>query len=179
MTLPICILLFVLSAIGIFVALHLSPLTKEQISYLASRRRAKYLQRYFCFLRGRVAVNPQFKSQLERAGSFYPIDVPLESWPRIAAGILKWKKHEWALVAFERNRRVVSLWANKGPNNSMVTVLLPIESLLTKARELGASTILWCHNHPNSDPRHLDLLRPSETDLNTASCLAPPSPISG
>lgn len=38
-------------------------------------------------------------------GEIYLLDEKLEEFPSIAAGLLKYKKHEWRLTALEKDRK--------------------------------------------------------------------------
>jgi len=168
MAVLVYLFLLCLAVAGGFVALHLDPLTKEHVLDLADQRRRSYLANYFRFTPGQVGVNGRFKSSLKPDGKFYTVSEPLREWPRIAAGLLKGKKHEWIVVAFEREQRIVLVWANKGPNNSTVPLGLPMDSVVAMAKERGCSSILISHNHPNSHPRYYDCTTPSQTDLDSA-----------
>ncbi|MBI2817096.1 MAG: hypothetical protein HYX72_09170 [Acidobacteria bacterium] len=88
---------------------------------------------------------------------------PLASFPAIAAALLKSKKHEWILFAFEANKCVRLLWFNKGPDRNSVAPLLRDYEIVDAAVTLAVSTVLCFHNHPNA------VLTASDQDLRSAA----------
>lgn len=146
------VILAVVLLIG-FIATHLQPLSNVQVLALANKRRRKHVNAYFAFVSGEVAVNPEVKSRLKPTGSFYEMSEPLTKWPGLAAGLLKYKKHEWIMIALERQQEIILLWVNKGDNNTSVNLLASIDDLVSRAKARDCTSILAFHNHPNSNPR--------------------------
>jgi hypothetical protein len=89
-------------------------------------------------------------------------------FPSLAAGLLKYKKHEWSIIAFERGKRVSLVWLNKGPSRESVSSHLSAEEIAVVAKEKDATSVLCFHNHPNPAPSYLDCTRRSEQDIETA-----------
>jgi len=165
----------VLALAGIFgvvvlllILTHLRPLTEEEVRQLGTKRRSKQVRRYFSFERGEFSVSKEFKKRMEPSGRFYPISESLQKFPPVAAALLKYKKHEWAIIAFERNKEIFLIWLNKGLNRSSVSPYLSPEAMGKVADERGATSILEFHNHPNPDPNYLVCTKPSDLDLATA-----------
>ena len=103
---------------------------------------------------------------------FYPFSYPLHAFPSLAAALLKYKKHEWVLVAFEKDKQVGLVWENKGPDNTQVPLYLPSDQVQMTARREASTSVLVFHNHPNPDPYHFDALRPSDQDHKSATQMA-------
>ena len=162
------VLVLLIAVLGAFIATHLQPMTDVQVRDLALKRRQNQVHAYFAFIRGEVSVNPDVKSRLKPTGTYYEMSEPLTKWPGLAAGLLKYKKHEWIMIALERQEEVILLWVNKGANNTSVNLLVPITELISRARANGCTSILACHNHPNSNPRLFNCTNPGQTDVNTS-----------
>ena len=81
---------------------------------------------------------------------------------------MKYKKHEWILIAFEKMRKIDFIWINKGLNRESVASHLPIEQIISIGKEHGFSSVLIFHNHPNRNPNMYDCSKPSEQDLISA-----------
>lgn len=82
----------------------------------------------------------------------------------MAASLLKYKKHEWALLAFEQERVIHEFWTNKGADRSSVHILLSINEIVQRCRKDCVSSVLFFHNHPNPDPAHYSTAVPSDLD---------------
>jgi hypothetical protein len=167
------ILLGVVLAGGlIFVLSHLRPLTEAESEALSHSRRRKAIQAYYSFDRYERSVDYHFKKNMAANGSIYNISQTLFEFPALAAGLLKYKKHEWIIVAFERNQRIDKLWLNKGLDRSQVHFGLS----LSRVRELAVvgeySSVLIFHNHPNPDPSFYSTAGASGKDKETAGQLA-------
>ena len=126
------------------------------------------LERYFSFDEREFNVNSFLKSTMNAEGEFHNWDESLSEFPALAAGLLKYKKHEWVIVGFEKNKRVTKAWLNKGPDGTQVSTYLSNEAIVRIAKQGGYSTILTFHNHPASDPANFSYHEPSSTDLETA-----------
>jgi len=162
-------LIFVIIVVfGAVVAVHLRPLNEEEIEILARKRRNKEILQYFSFATVRFSVNMDFKKSMNPKGQLYQVDESLSAFPSFAAALLKYKKHEWFIIGFEKNRRVNSMWVNKGPDRS--TVFLPRLDTYEYLRELAKAnkqtSVLRFHNHPNEN------YYPSDPDVQSASSWA-------
>lgn len=156
----------------IFVLTHLRPLTDEETRSLASKRRSARIREYFSFDRRERNANPDFKKQMNPSGAFYRINESLSEFPSIAAALLKYKKHEWLVIGFEKDRQVELMWVNKGSDRSKVTIPLTAEAIVSIARRENLNSVLIFHNHPNPSPNHLDCTNPSDADKKSAAAYA-------
>lgn len=156
----------------IFVVTHLRPLTEKEVAQLATKRRSKEIRMYFSFDREEIEVDKQFKKRMNPNGRFYQISEGLFRFPSVAAALMKYKKHEWIIVAFEKNKEVNRIWLNKGVSCSSASLKLPSKRIAEIAKQEKFSTILILHNHPNKNPKYYDCSRPSETDVKFAKDVA-------
>jgi DNA repair protein RadC len=157
-------------SIAIFIGLHLRPLDNEEIVNLANKRRNKGIKNYYSFSRMGVVANPQFKKEMAADGAFYNIQSTLHEFPSLAAALLKYKKHEWMIVAFEKNRKIDLVWLHKGPDNSKV--FFPHFQMIQHHAESGNYiSVLIFHNHPNPDPNNFYLLGASQQDMEAAKSI--------
>lgn len=159
----------VVAGIMLFIVLHLRPLAEHEIRALGTKRRNRNIEAYFHLDKTERSVNLEFKKSLNPRGVFYRVDLPLYSAASTVAGLLKYKKHEWIVVAFEKGKQVGHLWVNKGHNNSSASIYLQLNDALGTAIRNGYSSILLFHNHPNSNPSRYNCTQASKTDLATAS----------
>lgn len=159
-------------AVTAFILLHLRALCPDEVRALARKRRAKSIHSYFAFSHLPVAVNQEFKKQMESAGRFYRVAEEVSTFPAVAAGLLKYKKHEWIILGFEKDKQVVMFWTNKGPDNTRVFSLLDFVGTVQIADKIGANTLLVLHNHPNPDPSRYAMMAPSDRDKASAQGLA-------
>jgi hypothetical protein len=159
----------VVAGIMLFIVLHLRPLADHEIKALGIKRRKRNIEAYYHLDNVERNVNPEFKKSLNPRGVLYRVDLPLHSAASTVAGLLKYKKHEWIVVAFEKGKQVGHLWVNKGHNNSSASIYLPLDEVLNTARRNGYSSVLMFHNHPNSNPSRYNCTQASKTDLVTAS----------
>jgi hypothetical protein len=153
----------------IIIALHLRPLEEHEVKSLSTKRRNKSVESYFLSDDVEHSVNSEFKNKLNPNGVFYQVDLSLHTVAATVAALLKYKKHEWIIIAFEKHKKVHRLWVNKGHNNSSASIYLPLNQSLEVALQNGYSSILMFHNHPNSDPSKYDCTQASKTDLDTAA----------
>ena len=151
-----------------FILIHLRPLSINEVNSLGRKRRRSKIKRYFKFNESEKKANKNFKKRMNPNGKFYTIDVNLYNFPSLAAALLKYKKHEWILIGFEKEKKVKYLWMNKGINRDAVASDLSPESMVVKAHENGFTSTLILHNHPNIDPRRYDCTKPSKQDIKTA-----------
>ena len=159
----------VIAGIILFVVLHLRPLADYEIKTLGMKRRKRHIEAYYRLDNAERSVNPELKKSLNPRGVFYRVDLPLYSAASVVAGLLKYKKHEWIIVAFEKDKQVGHLWVTKGQNNSSASIYLPLDKALNTAIRNGYSSILMFHNHPNSNPSSYNCTQASKADLVTAS----------
>lgn len=174
MTLSVFAFLFVLWIFYelYFYITHQHPLNKDEIFALAKKYRDIEISEYFKFDKREMVINPEFKSKLKSTGKMYGFNEKLYDTPSIIASILKGKKHEWAAVAFEKDKTVLYVWFNKGKDNRSVVTQLNNEEIKEFALENNITTVLHFHNHPNSNPNLYDCSNPSQTDLNSAEMLS-------
>ncbi|PKM44952.1 MAG: hypothetical protein CVV03_07230 [Firmicutes bacterium HGW-Firmicutes-8] len=151
-----------------FTITHLDPLTEEEIRALAAKRRTNKIQIYYAFNRSEIVVDPIIKNKMNPNGKFYSVCEDLDRFPSYAAGLLKYKKHEWIIVAFERNRKVDSMWINKGLNRECVSCNLDLDQIRNLAKQGNYTSVLIFHNHPNSNPNFYDCRMPSFQDLHSS-----------
>jgi len=121
------VILPILIIIVLIILTHLRPLTFEEVMILGSKRRTKELKEYFSFKNYEVNVDMTFKKRMNPNGKFYQFNEVLYEFPSIAAGLLKYKKHEWSIIAFERETKIFLIWLNKGSDNSSVSTLISSE----------------------------------------------------
>lgn len=168
----VIIILIVLASLIIFVFYTTRPLNPNQAIHLAGKRRVKSINDYYHFQNVDLAFNSDFKKSMNPKGAFYQINEHLRIIPTLIASLLKYKKHEWIVIAFERQQQVDLIWSNKGADRSSVSSLLYNEEILKKALFSKHSTILIFHNHPNANPKHYDCSNPSQADIDSAKILA-------
>jgi len=160
--------IFILFSILIFIILHLKPLTFEQIEQLSTKVRKLEIVKYFRFEKREYLPNKEFKKNMNPIGSFYQIEESLFDIPAVVSSLLKYKKHEWIIIAFEKNKKVSMIWVNKGNDNSSVSLKYEIRYFVDIAIENNYTSILIFHNHPNSKPNEYSKISPSESDIVSA-----------
>ncbi|MBU1627283.1 hypothetical protein KKB18_07940, partial [bacterium] len=122
----------------------------------------------FYFNKFEFNVNQEFKKKMNPNGKLYSINQSLYEFPSIAAALLKYKKHEWIVVAFEKEKKVELIWLNKGFDRERVSSYLSINEISKIALSNNLSSVLMFHNHPNSNPNFYDCRKPSKLDLKSA-----------
>src|SRR5437762_2681537 len=105
--LAIALLIVSLVAIDIFQNRH--PLTQEETSRLASKRRRDRQFQVFRFCQQPRPANPADKKAMKSTGEFVVCDLDYYEAPSRIAGLLKYKKHEWIVFALIARKRVVRL----------------------------------------------------------------------
>lgn len=161
------LIIFVL-AFAALIAFYSQPLNQNQVIKLAIKRRNIKIKKYFTF-HGKTIPDIGFYKQLMKAyGDYAPAEVYLSDFPDLAAGMLKYRKHEWVIVAFEKEHWIDIFWANKGEDRSSVNVMLSPEIISNVANQYNYSTVLIFHNHPNANPQYFDCTKPSTTDIDSA-----------
>lgn len=150
--------------------IHFSnPLTDKEIETLATKRRNKAIRGYYDFNIFEYVVNADFKKKLNSSGEMYAVNDLLWEFPSITAALLKGKKHEWIIIGFERDKRIIKMWANKGFDNSSVNVPFTPEQIVEIAKQDDCLSVLIFHNHPNSNPQRYDCSMASNQDKITAT----------
>jgi len=153
----------------LFVLTHLRPLNESEMKRLSSKRRDKTICQYFTFDHLEYNVDKNFKKRMNSNGKFYRIEEKLYRFPSIAAGLLKYKKHEWIIIAFEKNNKITLCWLNKGFDRSRVNPYLSVNDLIDMAKRKTSTSVMIFHNHPNSNSNHFDCSKPSQQDINSAN----------
>ena len=147
-------------------------LDSREVSRLAGKRRLRGVRSYLSSLQRRQMVAAlEFKSRMKREGEFARVDLPTDCVASWAASLLKYKKHEWILVAFLAGRVCPLVWYNKGLDRTQVSLYLSPDSMRGFAKGIGAETVLVFHNHPNPDPHRYNCTRPSGQDIQSAGHL--------
>ncbi len=144
------------------------PMTSEEILQFAKARRIQQINEYYSFPKVEYNIDKDFKKKMKPSGKFYIINESLNTFPAIAAALLKYKKHEWIILAFEKNRKVDLIWVNKGFDNKSAGLFVDFDDVLKMAFDKKYNTIIMFHNNPNNNPNIYDCTKPSKTDLNTA-----------
>lgn len=144
---------------------NISPLTDFEIYELAAGRRFNDLVTHNDFQDFIIDADKDFKKGLSASGKFYRVSEHLNSFPSLAASLLKGKKHEWRIIGFASKTDVIGIWANKGDNNNSVSLSVSVNDIIKLAKEYQADTILDFHNHTNA------VFQASETDINSAAYL--------
>lgn len=165
------IIALIIIAIGLLLAyLRLSrPLTSYEMTSLATIRRNKAIRSYYSFDCREYTPDTDFKKKMKPTGQMYIINDSLWEFASSAASLLKGKKHEWIIIGFEKNERVNKMWANKGLDNSCVSVFFSPEQLVDFAKQDNYQSVLMFHNHPNSNPGRYDCSMASNQDRITAN----------
>lgn len=152
----------------IYFLFHLKPLNNEEIQKLSNKRRLNYIKKNFNFSHYDLTVNKAFKSSMKPTGKWYNIREELSKFPSLVSALLKGKKHEWVVIAIEKEGIVYGFYANKGINSSTVSFNCSLDYIMAKCKENNCSTILRFHNHPNENPQYQTCLLSSEQDLRSA-----------
>lgn len=158
------VLAVVAVCIAFLLARQMQPLTAGGVSRLAAARRHRRIRQHYGFSANSVSVDAEFKAQMDASGGFYQINESVARFPSYAAALLKYKKHEWFIVGFERGREIDLVWLNKGEDNSSASILLGDDSLLSRCMSGGYTSVLILHNHPNPNPSRYTTLCPSPQD---------------
>jgi len=162
----LALLLLFVAVIAAFVVAHFRVLSSDEVSAVAQRRRRGEIRRYYLWDFNPVSVDSDFKARMPSAGGLFNLSVALRTLPSFAAGLLKSKKHEWILIAFETNGSADAMWLNKGRDRASVEPKLSHERIADLALERKATSVLVFHNHPNAT------LEPSPQDTVSAGVLA-------
>ncbi len=167
MILLIAMLIWIIIEVVFFI-LHRNPLNDEEILKLSQKRTRKYIKKKYTFNNVPVSIDKHFKSSLKPNGCWYNTNENLASFPSYIAALLKGKKHEWVVLAIEKDGVVYGFYANKGYDNSSVSFNCDLDFIMEKCKEYGCSTIMRFHNHPNENPNRQTCLLASEQDKSSA-----------
>lgn len=162
------VLYILIAVILLLILIHLRPLNETEIVQLAQKRRNAIIKHYFIFDGGQWSADPIFKKNMNPNGKFYFMQESLFSFPSIAAALLKSKKHEWIIIALEKNNIVEKVWVNKGVSRESVCSYLSSENIAYHANLDDYTSVLILHNHPNINPNYFTYKNPSEADINSA-----------
>lgn len=156
----------------LFLLTHRHPLSEIEIKQLSKKRALGVFRSRYAFVVTNTGANTAFKSSLKPGGMFYTMDIDLHEFPSFCADLLKGKKHEWVVFAFEKDGKVILMWANKGDDRDSVSPTCSPDKLLFEAFSIQAEAIIRFHNHPNSNPRQYDCLLASEQDYKSSKYYA-------
>jgi hypothetical protein len=162
------VLYILIAVILLLIFIHLRPLKETEIVQLAQKRRNATLKQYFIFDGGQWSADSIFKKNMNPNGKFYFVQESLFSFPPIAAALLKSKKHEWIIIALEKNKCVEKVWVNKGVSRELAFSYLSAENIAYYSNLDNYNSVLIFHNHPNTNPNYYTCKNPSETDINFA-----------
>ena len=151
--------------LAIFILTHLRPLTVVEIKTLAALRRKNQIRFYYTYGNNVVQPDKDFKKRMNSEGKFYRVDVTLSCFPSTVAALLKYKKHEWIIIGFEKDMKVDLMWLNKGFNRASVSSNLTLSNIIYTAKLKDYTSVLILHNHPNWNPNYYNFKKPSEQDL--------------
>lgn len=113
----------------IFVFTHLRPMTEKEVKQLGIKRRDKQIRLYFSFNTSEFNIDKEFKERMNPNGKLYRINETLFVFPSIASALLKYKKHEWIIISFEKKKKIDSIWLNKGFDRSGVSPYISVQAL--------------------------------------------------
>lgn len=144
------------------------PLTVQESLELSRKRQRNQALSKFGFSTSPHAAHQAEKKAMKSAGELVHLDVAYYEAPARIAGLLKYKKHEWIVIAFIHSFHVRHLWWNKGPDKMQVWSLLDDHSLSQAIDAFKPDCIAILHNHPNPAPSYFRMNIPSEADLRSA-----------
>lgn len=163
------IVLIVLALVATDILRNRHSLTPEEVRRLAAkRRRTRQISEFSFCVQPRTAT-PAEKKAMESTGEFVTCNLDFFEMPSRVAGLLKYKKHEWIVIAFIAQNRVLRFWWNKGPDGTRVWSFLPPEAVCGLVRSLKLDAIAILHNHPNPNPSRFRVNVPSNADLTSAA----------
>ncbi len=153
---------------GVDVFRHRHPLESDEVLTLSRKRQRNRSLWKYKFSTMQRPADPAEKKAMKRHGEFVSCDLGYSDAPASIAGLLKYKKHEWIVIAFINSFHVRHLWWNKGPDRTMVWSFLRDHSLKNAIRSLRPDSIAILHNHPNPNPSRYRMTIPSDADLRSA-----------
>ncbi len=156
----------------LFFLTHRHPLDRNEIEKLSEKRARRFIKNnYNHFSHGFITPDKYFKGSLNGKGGWYPVNIPLYSFPSYVAGLLKWKKNEWVVFGFVKDKTVEIIYANRG-EKEQVCPNLDIEEAIRVCKQRHYQTIIRAHNHPNSYPQIQSMLGPSDQDMLSSAFLS-------
>ena len=165
----IYIIVIVLILIFIFIISHLEALTCDEIEEVITVVWLDKIKNRFEFNKGEYIIDNNFRKNLRSWGKYYEIDETLFSLPSVIAELLRYKRHEWIVVAFEKEKKINKVWINKGESENAVTLRFKIQDLIEEQEEVFSSILVF-HNHPYSkDICVYELRNPSGQDIKAAN----------
>jgi len=93
----------------------------------------------------------EFKKKLKAQGKFYHLGDfynTKEKFMGFVSDLLKYKKHEWTVIGFCKEGKVIKFWTNKGKDNKEGVIGLELEETIKICKNEEYDKILLCHNHP-------------------------------
>lgn len=149
---------------------HMFPLSEEQVKQVAKKEREKMINHYYTFSNNEWNdIEEDFSKPLNPGGDFYNLDLSLYSFPAFASYLLKDKKHQWILVAYEKDKRIICFWANKGSDKYTVQLYIPDNTIVNKAVKIGATSLLLFQNHPvSAGENRIERIRPTADEHDLA-----------
>ncbi len=157
-----------LIAWGIDLFMHREPLAADELVQLAEKRQRNAALSEYSFSMLSHLASPSEKKAMKARGEFVKCDLEFFDAPVRVAGLLKYKKHEWIVIALISAKKVGYLWWNKGPDGTQVYSLIDHQTLKSVIETLQIDSIAILHNHPNPNPSRYTTSQPSERDLQTA-----------
>lgn len=155
----------------VFFVKHQEPLDENELLQLSKKRTREYIHKHYQFKKVVVTVNKRFKASLNPNGKWYETEIELSLFPSYVAALLKGKKHEWVVLAIEKDGVVLGFYANKGRDKRSVSFNCSLSEIMEKCKRQGCSTIMRFHNHPNGNPNYETHLLASKQDkLSAKSC---------
>lgn len=166
---PIC-LLCLGWALDVFKNRH--PLNPEEVLELARIKQWRHLLAVHAFSSIPVIADASKKKAMKASGQFVRCDLRFTQLPSTIAGLLKYKKHEWVVLAFVKDLHAEYLWWNKGQDGKSVSPHLRGGYLDNALRLHQPDTVVRLHNHPNPDPSKYRVNQPSSQDIKSAEYLS-------
>lgn len=151
---------------------HRHPLNAQELLALSRKRQRNQALSKFDFSMIQHSADPAEKKAMKSQGELVRCELDYSAAPARIAGLLKYKKHEWIVIAFINAFHVRHLWWNKGPDGTTVWSFLRDHSLSATIKSLKPDCIAILHNHPNPYPSCYRMNTPSEEDLRSAGFYA-------
>jgi hypothetical protein len=163
------IFLILVSIIAFFILFHLRPLNENEVVALSTKRRNKSISQYYSFDRAQYSAHREAKKSMPANGGYCSVDWPLRSAPPLAASLLKYKKHEWVIFGFEKEKVISYLWMNKGNDKTSVVPKITTQRVMEICAASRYNSVQVFHNHPNPNGFATSA---SQADFNSANQLA-------
>ena len=144
------------------------PLSRDQEIELAIKRQKEALISRRRFSTIQKVADLDVKKKMRSKGEFKNYRTNYYELPSEIAALLKYKKHEWVVIAFVSNNESTYLWWNKGDNNVSVLPYLNPTQVLRVANIQKSEAIAIFHNHPNPDPSRYRMNIASKADIQSA-----------